>query len=86
MDKSQDKIYFDKLGDECFDNLKLLNPKGGIKQFIRMAVEFGYKKANNNTTNNNTIYNNGFINGFVLGLIIAFGSSVIGYFIGNLFF
>ena len=36
---------FDKLGDECIDHLTALNPKGGIKLFIRMAVEFGYQRA-----------------------------------------
>ena len=36
---------FDKIGDECFGHLKELNPKGGIKEFIRIAVEFGYNKA-----------------------------------------
>lgn len=36
---------FNKLGKECFDHLKEINPKGGIEEFIRMAVEFGYKKG-----------------------------------------
>ncbi len=39
------KKDFDKIGDECFNQLKELNPKGGIKEFIRIAVEFGYKRA-----------------------------------------
>ena len=40
--------YFDKIGEECFDKLRELNPRGRIKDFIRMAVEFGYKKATSN--------------------------------------
>ena len=39
------KEYFEKLGKECFDKLIELNPKGGIKEFIRIAVEFGYNKS-----------------------------------------
>ena len=41
---------FDKLGNECIDHLTALNPKGGIKVFVRMAVEFGYKRAVRNLT------------------------------------
>ena len=41
---------FDKLGNECINHLTALNPKGGIKVFIRMAVEFGYQKAVKNLT------------------------------------
>jgi hypothetical protein len=35
----------EKLALECFENLKLTNPKGGIKEFIRLAVNFGYNKG-----------------------------------------
>jgi len=35
----------EKLAYECFENLKLTNPKGGIKEFIRLAVHFGYNKG-----------------------------------------
>lgn len=41
---------FDKLGNECIDHLTALNPKGGIKVFVRMAVEFGYQRAVKNLT------------------------------------
>jgi len=41
------KNDFKKLGDECFSKLKELNPNGGIREFIRMAVEFGYKEREN---------------------------------------
>ena len=41
---------FDKLGNECIDHLTALNPKGGIKVFVRTAVEFGYKRAVKNLT------------------------------------
>lgn len=40
-----DKKYFDAIGNECFEHLRAVNPSGGMKEFIRMAVEFGYKKA-----------------------------------------
>lgn len=38
-------ILFKNLGHECFIKMKELNPSGGIKEFIRIAVEFGYKSA-----------------------------------------
>ena len=51
MDKSKKELAelrkLDDLGNECFNHLKELNPKGGIKDFIKLAVEFGYKKAKN---------------------------------------
>jgi len=39
------KQYYKVLGNECFHHLKETNPNGGIKEFVRVAVEFGYKKA-----------------------------------------
>jgi hypothetical protein len=36
---------FENIGTECFNNLRELNPKGNMEEFIRMAVEFGYKRA-----------------------------------------
>ena len=39
------KKDYTKLGDECFDHLKEINPTGGVKGFVRIAVEFGYKRA-----------------------------------------
>jgi len=72
---------FDKLGDECFNHLKALNPKGGMKTFIRIAVEFGYQRAVKNLTiprvtnwrfwndnRNNRIV--GFIVGLIAGIVI----------------
>lgn len=41
---------FDKLGAECVNHLTALNPKGGVKTFIRIAVEFGYQRAVKNLT------------------------------------
>lgn len=38
-------ILFKNLGHECFIQMEKLNPSGGMKEFIRMAVEFGYKAA-----------------------------------------
>lgn len=38
-------IDYKKIGHECLDHLTALNPKGGIKAFILLAVEFGYKRA-----------------------------------------
>jgi len=31
------------LSAECFNMLRKLNPKGGIREFVRMSVEFGFK-------------------------------------------
>ncbi len=39
------KHFFIELGIECFEHLKATNPGGGIREFIRTAVEYGYKKA-----------------------------------------
>lgn len=44
----ESKEDLDKLGIECFEFLKATNPKGGIKEFIRLAVNFGYQKAKEN--------------------------------------
>ena len=45
QEEDVDKFYLRDLGNECFIKMKDLNPSGGIKEFIRMAVEFGYKAA-----------------------------------------
>ncbi len=67
---------FDKLGNECIDHLTALNPKGGVKVFVRMAVEFGYQRAVKNLTiprvTNWRFWNdnqNNRIVGFIVGLI-----------------
>lgn len=39
------KQDYKELGNECFKHLEETNPNGGIKEFIRVAVEFGYKRA-----------------------------------------
>ncbi len=39
------KQDYKELGNECFKHLKEINPNGGMKEFIRIAVEFGYKRA-----------------------------------------
>lgn len=36
---------YKKLGEECFNSMKDLNPNGGIREFVRIAAEFGYKRA-----------------------------------------
>ena len=46
------KQYYKELGDECFKHLEKINPNGGVKEFIRIAVEFGYKRAVRNLTDN----------------------------------
>ncbi len=65
---------FDKLGNECIDHLTVLNPKGGVKTFIRMAVEFGYKRAvkNLNIQRDPTRFSfKNFILGFMVGCIFC---------------
>ena len=42
------KTDFDKLGQECFEQLKVINPKGGVKEFVRLAVIFGYNANDKN--------------------------------------
>ena len=36
------------LSAECFNMLRKLNPKGGIREFVRMSVEFGFKAQQKN--------------------------------------
>lgn len=46
FNKQIDEVtHLKDLGHECFIQMKKLNPSGGMKEFIRMAVEFGYKAA-----------------------------------------
>jgi hypothetical protein len=33
----------EKASERCFKEMQALNPKGGLKEFIRMAVNFGAK-------------------------------------------
>lgn len=47
---------YEKLGKECVEHLTKINPKGGIKEFVRMAVEFGYKKAEENHIKGNCFF------------------------------
>lgn len=61
---------FDNLGAECFNQLREINPKGGMKEFIRMAVEFGYKRAVKNLTIPRVTTRFSFIN-FMLGFMVG---------------
>lgn len=46
FNKQIDEVtHLKNLGHECFIQMKKLNPSGGMKEFIRIAVEFGYKAA-----------------------------------------
>ena len=33
----------EEAAERCFEEMKSLNPKGGIREFIRLAVNFGAK-------------------------------------------
>jgi len=61
---------FDNLGTECFNHLRELNPKGGMKEFIRIAVEFGYKRAVKNLNIQNVTTRFSLIN-FMLGFMVG---------------
>lgn len=37
------KETLEEAAERCFEEMKVLNPKGGIKEFIRMSVNFGIK-------------------------------------------
>ena len=39
------KDMFKKIGSTFFDTMKEVNPKGGVKIYMDMAVEYGYKQA-----------------------------------------
>ena len=45
IEEIDENTYLKNIGHECFLQMKKLNPSGGIREFIRMAVEFGYKAA-----------------------------------------
>ena len=63
------KKYYDKIGAECVEHLTALNPRGGIKAFIRMAVEFGYKRAIKDVDFKNKWWNRFFV-GFATGVVV----------------
>ena len=44
------KQDYKNLGNECFKHLEKINPNGGIREFVRIAVEFGYKEAEKKLT------------------------------------
>ena len=67
---------FDKLGNECIQHLTALNPKGGIKTFVRMAVEFGYKRAVKNLTIQN-VSKRFSLADFTIGLIAGIFGTII---------
>jgi len=68
------KNFYNKLGDECFNHFMEINPKGGMREFIRMAVEFGYKRAIKDDKKwfSPVSYIIGLLMGVMLGFIIAF--------------
>ncbi len=37
------KTELEEAAERCFEEMKILNPRGSIKEFIRMAVNFGAK-------------------------------------------
>lgn len=41
----------DNLAETCFEDMKKLNPKGGIREFIRLAVNFGYNERSKEILN-----------------------------------
>lgn len=41
---------FKQMGDACIKHMMAINPRGNIKTFIRMAVEYGYKQALKSTS------------------------------------
>jgi len=69
------KNFYNKLGNECFNHFKEINPKGGMREFIRMAVEFGYRRAIDNNKKWFKLYN--FIIGVIIGILITY---IISYF------
>lgn len=39
----KNKETLEEAVERCFEEMKSLNPKGGIREFIRLAVNFGAK-------------------------------------------
>lgn len=39
----KNKETLEEASERCFEEMKVLNPTGGLKEFIRMAVTFGAK-------------------------------------------
>ena len=45
QETKQPKESIEEIAEICYYEMKVLNPKGGIKEFIRLAVNFGYNHA-----------------------------------------
>ena len=65
------KRFFQNMANECIEHLTATNPSGGIKEFIRIAVEFDYKRA--------AIPKKLFINisDFLIGLVVGILGAII---------
>ena len=46
------KTELEEAAERCFEEMKILNPRGSIKEFIRMAVNFGAKWQQEQEQNN----------------------------------
>ena len=46
------KTELEEAAKRCFEEMKILNPRGSIKEFIRMAVNFGAKWQQEQEQNN----------------------------------
>ena len=48
----KNKETLEEAAKRCFEEMKILNPRGSIKEFIRMAVNFGAKWQQEQEQNN----------------------------------
>ena len=48
----KNKETLEEATERCFEEMKILNPRGSIKEFIRMAVNFGAKWQQEQEQNN----------------------------------
>ena len=48
----KNKETLEEAAKRCFEEMKILNPRGNIKEFIRMAVNFGAKWQQEQEQNN----------------------------------
>ncbi len=52
------KTELEEAAERCFEEMKILNPRGSIKEFIRMAVNFGAKwQQEQEQSNENSWFN-----------------------------
>lgn len=64
----KNKETLEEAAKRCFEEMKILNPRGSIKEFIRMAVNFGAKWQQEQEQNNENSWFNEYqkVEGYII--------------------